>query len=254
MAIIMVMAMATVSEVNGKNDIIKWDIHTHILHEIDDGAKTLEESLALLRMEADQGIETVVLTPHFEPRNESVSEFLQRRNSLAEELRAAAAHIPVRILLGAEVRFSSELPNLADALCIEGTKALLIELPFYNYPLMAVEIFHRLQKMEILPIIAHPERYAFSGAEELLCRLANGGALLQYNIDSIFRKPFLFKERTRLLKLIDLDLVGFLGSDTHSLDKRPPNWQKALPLFEKKFPGILDICADDASYLFRDIK
>lgn len=84
------------------------DFHTHILPGIDDGAKSLEESLSLLKMEQEQGVDTIVLTPHYFHERQSLDAFLQQRNTAYEQLRHAAERekISINFHLGAEVRLA----------------------------------------------------------------------------------------------------------------------------------------------------
>ena len=115
------------------------DLHTHILHGMDDGSPDVETSLAMLREEARQGVDTVVLTPHFYRDRERPEHFLARRERAADRLNDAILSLPEeerralpRLVLGAEVAW---WPNLADCeelpeLCIGRTKNLLVELPF----------------------------------------------------------------------------------------------------------------------------
>ncbi|MBR5306150.1 MAG: capsular polysaccharide biosynthesis protein, partial [Oscillospiraceae bacterium] len=62
------------------------DFHTHILPAIDDGSSSVEESIALLKEEKEQGIDVVVVTPHFYPQNDRPERFLQRRKAAFEQL------------------------------------------------------------------------------------------------------------------------------------------------------------------------
>ena len=71
------------------------DLHTHILPGIDDGSKNVQTSLALLRSEYAQGVEQIALTPHFNFENQTIKEFLQRRNAAARQLWLSLIHIYV---------------------------------------------------------------------------------------------------------------------------------------------------------------
>ena len=97
------------------------DLHTHILPGMDDGAKTPEESLQMLRMERDQGVDTVVLTPHFYRDREWPERFLARRRASAEALRDALMALPEeeirnmpRLILGAAVAWVPNLPEMTE--------------------------------------------------------------------------------------------------------------------------------------------
>ena len=107
------------------------DLHTHILPGMDDGAQSVDEAIKMLHLEAEQGIDTVALTPHFYRQNESVSEFLVRRDAAWRELSQAVQGEKVpSMILGAEVAWMpgmSQWPDL-EQLCYQNTKLLLVEL------------------------------------------------------------------------------------------------------------------------------
>lgn len=222
--------------------MITIDVHTHILPGIDDGANHMEDALALLRMEAQQGVKTVVLTPHFDLQNTKLQAFVEKRAYIVERLRREAAELPIQLLVGAEVMYSPRILECADALCIEGTSYLLVEFPMYAYPQIAIEVFRELCQRGITPIIAHGERYLFSGAVALLEKLTNNGALLQVNVDGILDR----KLKKRIYELADRDLISLLASDTHSPITRRPAWEKALPKWKKKVPGLVSYCEENA--------
>ena len=146
------------------------DLHTHILPGMDDGAKTPEESLQMLRMERDQGVDTVVLTPHFYRDRERPEQFLARRRASAEALRDALMALPEeeirtmpRLILGAEVAWVPNLPDMPELsrMCMGRSKYLLLELPFsaWSDPLFR-QLRELMDRTGVTPVIAHVERYA----------------------------------------------------------------------------------------------
>lgn len=114
------------------------DIHTHILHGMDDGARDVKTSLTLLRMETVQGVDTVILTPHFYRDREEPAHFLARREKVARALADAVLALPEgerkalpRLVLCAEVAW---MPNLAEwverpRLCLGSSRHFLLEFP-----------------------------------------------------------------------------------------------------------------------------
>ena len=114
------------------------DFHSHILPGIDDGSQSLEESIAMLRMEAEQGIRYVVATPHFYPRYETPESFLEKRSQAESLLRSALKqekNLP-QVAMGAEVYYfrgiseSEFLPRLT----IQGGQCILLEMPPAPWP------------------------------------------------------------------------------------------------------------------------
>ena len=123
------------------------DLHTHILPGIDDGSRTVDESISLLKAELESGVHTVALTPHFRSNTMAQSEFLKQRESAYEQLLEAVRQNGLRIsfVLGAEVEFSPELLRLdLDSLCYEDTKTLLVELPMFHYNPFTCDVFYKL--------------------------------------------------------------------------------------------------------------
>jgi len=211
------------------------DLHTHILAGVDDGARTIEESIDLLKAEIKSGVRTVALTPHFKYTAAEQADFLLRRDKAYKALQKAVIKhkLPVELILGAEIAYSTDLLELdLDPLCYEGTKTLLIELPMEHYPAYAREVFYRLMQDGYTPIVAHVERYPyFSGKPDLLEELADSGALIQVNSNSIIKRG---KTRKRVMKMISSGLVDALATDTHRVDMRPPKLDKAVKVIEKK--------------------
>lgn len=215
------------------------DLHCHILPGIDDGAKTLEESLFLLREELKQGVDQIVLTPHFNPENITVKEFERKRREAFSLLSQSVQkeNLPVQLKLGAEVQFSAMLPELdLSALLIEGTSYLLIEFSPCFYPAWTKDILYQLRLKGIVPILAHVERYAYlmDNPKELF-ELVSEGTIVQVNASSVLRKG---SKQQRIQKLLRWNLIHILSTDTHSIDKRPP-------LMESAFKQIENWCGQD---------
>ena len=212
------------------------DFHSHILPGIDDGSGCVETSLAMLRMEAAQGIQRVVATPHFYPRYESPVEFLQRRDLADRSLREAMAREPglPELCVGAEVYYfrgiseSEYLPQLT----IRGTNCVLIEMPPSPWEdSMYREMVQIRQRRNLVPIIAHLDRYIAPfrtfGIPERLRELP---VLVQAN-----GRFFLERSTAGLaMRLLKADKIHLLGSDCHDLSVRKPDLGAALQRISKK--------------------
>lgn len=205
------------------------DLHSHILPGVDDGAKTPEDSLALLRAQLEGGVDRIALTPHFNAERTTVEAFCQKRAEAFGRLEAAVAEagLQVELKLGAEVFFSSDLPELElDPLCLAGTPYLLVEFHPSFYPAWAKDIFYELQLRGITPLLAHIERYPYMLSDpRRLYELADAGVLLQVNAGSLLKGG---SRAAMIQKLLRWDLVHCLATDTHSLEKRPPLLPQAL--------------------------
>ena len=204
---------------------ITIDFHSHVLPEVDDGSGSLEESLALLRLEAEQGVAQVVATPHFYPGYDSPERFLRRRNEAEARLREAMADqndLP-EVIMGAEVYYFpgiSESNSLSELTFYE-KRCILIEMPESPWTeSMYRELANIWEKWGITPIIAHVDRYIRPfrtyGIPE---RLAELPVVVQAN-GSFFRNGY---TRNLAMRLLRENKIQLLGSDCHNMDTRKPN-------------------------------
>lgn len=212
------------------------DFHSHILPGIDDGSASVTESIALLRKEAEQGIRHVVATPHFYAQYETPEIFLEKRQHAEEVLCSEMkkfSGLP-RISVGAEVYYfrgiseSEFLPQLT----IQGNRCILIEMPPSPWSeSMYRELENIWQRRQILPVIAHVDRYIRPfRTYQIPERLAELPVLVQANAG------FFLNGRTKrlALRLLREDRIQLLGSDCHNLDSRPPRLGSALQLIEER--------------------
>lgn len=209
------------------------DLHTHILPGMDDGAQSVEDALAMLQSEAQQGVDTVALTPHFSIKDETISEFLVRREKALQLLcKELEGKTHPKLLMGAEVAWAqgiAEWPEL-EALCYEDTKVLLVELPVTPW---THEMFRQLYNLEgrrgIMPMIAHVERYLHCQEKRSIERLLGMGYPVQVSAEALLR---VFSRRKALELLVGCDAL--LISDCHDVLHRKPNMAAALKVMEKK--------------------
>ena len=196
------------------------DIHSHVLPNMDDGSRSVEESLALLRLSAAQGIACVAATPHFYAEDNSPAEFLKRRAASAAELRARWEPGLPRLLLGAEVCCFEGMSRVSelDALRIEGTELLLLEMPFRPWPDRLVrEVLAIQERSGVTVALAHVERYLPAQADAWDI-LTEAGVLTQCNAGFFLR----WRTRRKAVRLLNQGRIHFLGSDCHNTDVRPP--------------------------------
>lgn len=206
------------------------DFHSHILPAMDDGSKTPQESIAMLEMQKEQGIERVLATPHFDARVDTPEIFLKRREEAKAMLDSACFYCPglPAVTLGAEVRYFPGMSHCEalEGLAIEGTKTILIEMPFTPWEeshYRELEGLHR--KLGLLPVIAHVERYLgrfrSNGIPE---RLGGLPVLVQAN-GSFFLH---LATAGKALGMLKKQQIHLLGSDCHDTEDRPPNLGMAL--------------------------
>ena len=221
--------------------MLNVDLHCHILPEMDDGAKTPEISLGLLKKEAEQGISHIVFTPHFHPRNDDIADFLKRRNASYEKLMNSLSGTALDGLfdfrLGAEIRYSTSLTDVKDLdpLCISGTKTLLIEFSAAHQPEFVTEVFYRLQLRGYVILMAHVERFPWLWKnQDFLYDLVSNGAFAQFNADEMLENK---KVYSIVRKWLRCGLLHGIASDAHNLEQRPPRVAEAEKLLAND-PGI----------------
>ena len=212
------------------------DFHSHIIPNIDDGSHSLDMSVAMLRMEAQQGIRQVVLTPHFYAQHDSPQKFLERRNVAELKLREEMSRhegLP-QVFFGAEVYYFSGISE-SDSLyelTIKGTNHILIEMPLGPWTDRMYEELYRIHANRgLVPIIAHVDRYISPfKTYQIPERLREMPVLVQAN-SSFFLSRMTRKMAMRMLKEEEIHL---LGSDCHNISDRKPNLGDTVLLIEKK--------------------
>lgn len=203
------------------------DLHTHILFGIDDGARDLEMSKEMLKKEISDGVDTVVLTPHFDISHQNIDEFSSLRDQNAEILKREIGS-QIRLLCAAEVvadPFLTEEKNL-DKLCIEGTKVILLELPSENVSLWLENLIYKLRLLNYTPVLVHIERYRVLCNLKTLKKLTDAGAVTQINCSSFINSGIFM--RSFIKKAASKKLLHLLGSDCHSSSWRAPCFKEGV--------------------------
>jgi len=199
------------------------DIHCHILHNIDDGPKDIEASLALCEMAYGNGIEKLIATPHCECMAD-FNEFLQIRDARIEELRGETQKrgIFIDIYAGAEVFVNDDIFFAAalDKAALNAGRYLLVEFDFYNVSISRIlKYTEEIIKTGLVPIIAHAERFTFFQEDyEVINFIADRGALFQINAGSL--AGFGNREEFRLAYELALkNVASFIATDAHSFGR-----------------------------------
>ena len=209
------------------------DFHSHVLPGLDDGAKGTDMSVALLEQSIQQGVTTVVCTPHYYGER-SPQSFLERRKSSYSYLRARKVE-GIKLRLGAEIYFTEDLAvpyeDLA-ALAIEGTPYILLELPFtrrYKERLFeCLDAF--MSETGLTPIIAHVDRYpAVYAKPSIVKRLIDMGCLIQVNAEAFEEKG----ARALTECLFEKGMIHVIGSDMHNPETRPQCMKKYAEALER---------------------
>ena len=229
------------------------DLHSHLLPNLDDGPRTLEDSIQMCRISYQDGIKTIVATPHILPGiykndrstilskvhelNEAIKRLgvgIQTPNS---ELRTPNSELSLKILPGADVHFSSDiLQRYEDEEIVtvnDRGRYLMIEFAFQGIPYQAEEVLFQLLTRGIIPIISHPERNMEIGQRpKRYYEMVRMGCLGQVTAMSLTGE---FGSGVRRIaeKLLTKRLVHMIASDAHSTDGRPPILSAAVKAAEK---------------------
>ncbi|MGN0460262.1 MAG: CpsB/CapC family capsule biosynthesis tyrosine phosphatase [Ruminococcus sp.] len=198
------------------------DFHSHILPSIDDGSDSVETSLSMLDTLHNQGVDTVVATPHFYAHKDRVDAFIQKRQSSFELLSKSLPNTYPDILLGAEVAYFRGISTAQDIpkLTIGKTGVLLLEMPFqrWNDEILA-EVRHLADSKDIKVMIAHLDRYLeIKDNKPFVKRLLSLPVVIQLNASAFLDR----KRKRKTVKLAESKDRIVLGSDTHNMDSRPP--------------------------------
>ena len=199
------------------------DIHSHILPGIDDGSKSFEESMELIRSASSNGVTDIIATPHYIVGSDYMVNNEEKRKLLTKlKKQVQKEEIPINLYLGNEVFVENnmlELRKKKEITTLHNSKYLLFELPL-NYKYNGIEnLLFELGCKGIIPIIAHPERYAFLKENpSLAIKLIDAGALFQSNIGSFLGIYGKKAEETAIL-LLKHHAITFVSSDIHHKNK-----------------------------------
>ena len=195
------------------------DIHSHLLYGVDDGAKTIEDSISILSDLKDLGYTDVILTPHYikdSHYDSTRSENLKRLKVLREELQNN--NININVYLGNEIYIDDDIEDFLNNNVISSlndSNFLLIELPMSGEYPNYKEIFNYLIKKNYNVILAHPERYmAFQKDFSKIEELSEIGVYFQCNIESIVGRYGKTAKKT-IKKILKAHKINFLATDIH---------------------------------------
>lgn len=213
------------------------DIHNHCLPGVDDGAKDMDETLQMLRIAAEEGIEHMIVTPHYKRGRFTVSskEIESLIDTVQKELKLQ--NIPIQLYPGNEHFYGSiTVPSLNEgtANTMAGSNYVLVE----YYPNTDYHTIKNTLNDLILegyyPILAHVERYEMINKVSLVEELIEMGVYIQVNASSV-TGSLGRKTKSFIKKLMKADCVHFVGTDAHGQEKRAPILKECSNYITKKF-------------------
>lgn len=208
------------------------DIHCHILPEMDDGAKTIDESIEMARIAEKDGITKIVATPHFNDYyySSNKEEINKKINNLQQILNDRG--IKIELFMGAEyylnpmigLRISEEILITVN----NNNRYCLIEFPFRDLPFYIENFIFQIMLSGITPVLMHPERNdVIIKKPERLETFVKKGVIVAINGGSLLGEHGSGSRKTAE-KLLKMGLVHILASDAHSVDSRPPKLSGAF--------------------------
>jgi protein-tyrosine phosphatase len=218
------------------------DLHSHVLPGIDDGAATLEDSLAIARAAVADGTRTLAATPHIDHHHGVEPVKLPARvRGLQAELKRR--RIPLQLVTGGEIALA-RCAELSDAdlrgLALGGGPYLLIESPHLPTGGAFEPALFDLQVRGFRVLLAHPERSpVFLRDRDRLRRLVAHGALCSITAGSIAGR-FGRTVRSYSLELLREGLVHDVASDAHDDSRRPPTMRECFAAAERELPGLYE--------------
>ncbi len=198
------------------------DIHAHVIPFVDDGSPSLEDSLRLVKEEIEQGVDTIICTPHFDlkrytPSKEKILEnFELLKKAIKDE------KLEIELYLGQEICYYStfdfiKLLKEKKLFTLKDTNFILLEFDFYKEPVSISELMYNIRINGFVPIIAHVERYEWL-TRKMLEKMIVEGALIQVNGGALINRDNRYYHK-RAKKYVKGHYVNYIASDVHVFRK-----------------------------------
>lgn len=214
------------------------DIHSHILHEVDDGSENIDESINIIKRAERHGIKAMFATPHY--LSSGFESDVKNNNDKLNEIkkRLVEENIDMDIYIGNEIFLDHEILDYIKenkATSLNGSRYVLIELPMMQVPNYIENSVFNMKINGMIPIIAHPERYAYIQRDlGVIKRWVELGALMQLNLSSLAGR---YGEEVNkvAIKMLERDMYHFVGSDVHKFNSKSLSVESSL----EKVKGIV---------------
>lgn len=214
------------------------DIHCHIVPNIDDGAKSLDDALEMAKIAYNEGIRKIINTSHYHPSFNYIKgkELLNRVKEFNNILKLN--NIDIEIFIGNELYYSEDIIEIIEQkefYSLNNSRYLLIEFSPLNFPKNILDIIYEIKIRGYIPILAHVERYkAIHENINLIYECINEGALIQVNSSSIIGKNGNEIKKVSNI-LLDNNMIHFVATDAHSSIRRRPIVKETYNYIVKKY-------------------
>jgi protein-tyrosine phosphatase len=217
------------------------DLHSHILPGVDDGSSSLEQSLEMGRMAANDGIEVMACTPHFMPGLYNNEAYDIRSRTAALNSAFLDADIDVALVTGCDAHMRPDFVDCLNAgtvLTIHDTRYVLFEPPHTVMPQRMNDLLFDIQAAGYVPILTHPERLQWieQGYRDVV-DMANAGVWIQITAGSLtgrFGRNAAYWAKRMLAE----GLVSILATDCHNLNSRPPRLANARDIAQSELGSV----------------
>ncbi|GKX31772.1 exopolysaccharide biosynthesis protein [Vallitalea longa] len=213
------------------------DIHSHILFGVDDGSASLEQTMSMLRIAVDEGIESIIATPHYiiGANKYTKADLLSRYEEVCNIIEKE--NIPIKLMLGNELFADAMLPDMlvnGECCTLGNSKYVLVEFSPRTAKYSINNLIYNISLKGYTPIIAHPERtFAPDDVDTILKELVKKGCYLQMNSGSV---TGIYGEKVNkiAIELLDRHMVHFVATDSHTHRRRSPRVKKAYEFVENR--------------------
>lgn len=231
-----------------------FDIHSHIIPGVDDGAANASEAEQILKLMKLRGADAVAATPHFYAEQIAFDTYSEKVAVGYEAVKPIAKSVGIRLVNGYEVRYFPGIghSDILNRLTLGGSGYMLLELQYGEdiTDRMASDIADIYYNRRITPIFAHIERYEkYRGFEKILDMIDDGIALAHINTSSLsdsYKKP--------AVSLIKNGYVHFIASDAHNTGARQPLYPTAFEKIASRLgEKYVDGLKNNSERLFNEI-
>lgn len=230
------------------------DLHSHILPNVDDGSKDMNMSIEMIKEAIKCGTKKIVATPHY-AKGYYTNEYNKIKEIFPEFKDKIEKELDVEIYHGQEVYFTENILEefkMGNIGTINDSRYMLVEFPPMDFKVESLDYLYELQIRDIVPVVAHPERYrAVMKNPEILNEFIEAGCLFQLNGTSL-HGAFGKESQKASRILLNSGVYNFIGSDAHRSDKRTMNLTESIEIVKKSNKNYLDLMRESSELLLEN--